>query len=149
MSDTRAKILKAVFGLLLFLILFLLINGVLFVFYETYDYSKFGGDERLDELNEAIENEKLLIKKSEQDLKKQEQKIENIISQIESLNNKPEDKQALLEEYSTARLEYQKQGENYKKQFDAYTEKVRLYNELVDKQINRWYLLPIPIRFSE
>lgn len=122
------------------------LNALLWGFYEAYDYYTFGGDKQITKQKNIVDALEPKIRLLERNLKKQEQEIGNLASQLENLSNDSKEREVLLEKVVFAQLKYEADFDIYKTEYEDYVYQIKLYNELVDKQISRWYLIPIPIR---
>jgi hypothetical protein len=123
-------------------------NGLLFAFYETYDYIRFGGEHRLVELKEGIDRKELVVKKLESNLQINIQKLKGLTTRIENLPDNSGTKIALMQEYAIVDSDYQHDQDKYTHEYEDYEKMINLYNDSVSKQISRWYLIHIPIRMS-
>ncbi|MBN1374327.1 hypothetical protein JW962_03295 [Candidatus Dojkabacteria bacterium] len=147
-SNTPSSIVSTGIGLLCTVLVFLLINGILFGFYEAYDYLRFGGEERLIRLGRDIDGEQRQLNQLELDIENQEQEIKDLEMQIKACSDSWEGKPALIKHYSTTFDSYELNLKTYNERILQQTEQVSLYNAGVEKQISRWYIIPIPIKSS-
>ncbi len=135
---------KAVKQFVVLLLIYAVINGVLWVGQELY----YGADTKeISELETVLKNEKQTIDVIESDIAAGEAKLnqkENQLNTYKSLGDIEEYNNG-VDEYNNLLQNYQSSLSNYKAKLTTYNLKIDEVNVLIKKSGTRWYLIPIPL----
>jgi hypothetical protein len=135
---------KAIKQFIVLLLIYVAINGILWVGQELYYYAN---TKKINEIETVLKNEKQAINTIESNLLSSEAKLNQKESQlniykslgdIEKYNNG-------VDEYNNLLQNYQSVLENYKIKLTSYNLKIDEVNALIKNSGTRWYLIPIPL----
>jgi hypothetical protein len=136
-SDERVGIgssLGAILSFGLFACLILLVDLVLFGFYEAYDHLKMCDKQQLTEINNTIGRQEASLTTLKGSIERMEQQFKNKMDSGDTANA------------AVVYQSYENRLNEYNTECAKYNKNIELYNSLLKKPISRWYLVPIPIR---